>query len=109
MIVIGFDGKKYKDLGIGKINGQQKNIVIDTGVFKHNIFDREKILDKKLDIIKIRGSKKKPIDLEDLVSVYSHVNRQFKIMIKHDLDRSYFFEGCSYNKITRQYELHWGS
>jgi hypothetical protein len=92
-----------------KIVGLDKNVILDSGVFEHNIFDDDNILDKSRDIIEIFGNEDKPIELDDVIDAFKEMNKQFKYMERKNLDgRSYCFEGIHHKK-GNKYEIHWGS
>lgn len=89
-----------------KIIGKNTNVVIDSGIFKHQRYNE--LLDVSKDIIEIFGNEDKEIDLDDVVDAYNEMQSQFdEISEKNMDDRSYEYERIKYNKVTKKYEIIW--
>ena len=93
-----------------KIIGLKRNIIIDSGIFKHNILDYDHLLDESKDIIEIFGNEDKPIELDDVIDAYTEMQNQFNEIKEKSLEGwSYFYEGMTYYPTTGMYHIHWGS
>jgi hypothetical protein len=90
------------------IVGMERRVYINTGIYKHNIFDDKKILNKKEDRIVIRGSKTNPISLNDVLDAYKIMKKQFDFMDENNMGRSYYYEDLRCIDETH-YEICWGS
>lgn len=93
-----------------KIVGLRRNVVIDSGIFKHYFGEGEEFLDKSRDMIEIFGNEDKEIELEDVVDAFQEMENQFnELWRNYTRGRSYCYEGIRYNKAKKRYEIMWGS
>jgi hypothetical protein len=71
--------------------------------------DPDNLVDESKDIMVIKGSKDKPISFNDVIKVFEKMKDQFKELDEKGLDRSYGYEGLSFNKKTNTYEMSYGT
>jgi hypothetical protein len=99
------------------IYGKTHNVIINSEIHKHSlprethgnitIIEGLKLRSINLnDIIIIKGTKIKPINFDDVYKLYKRMQKQID---EFNDDRSYFYEGLSYNKDTGMYQICWGS
>ena len=94
-----------------KIVGQTKTVIFDSGIYAHYCEQQDDdTFDIKKDIIKLRGSSKNPITLNDLVRVFKKMQKQFKILNKeNNYIGPFFYEGIVFNKDKHKWDVWWGS
>jgi len=87
-----------------KIVGLKKNVTIDTGVFRHNKFYNNGLIDETEDIIIILGSEDEPIELSDVLKVFKKMKKQFEeIENKHLNGRTFWYSGLKYDTKQKRY------
>ena len=90
--------------------GRRYVITIDSGIFRHNINDDDKLLDETKDIYELIGDKDNEIEMDDIIYMFKKMQKQFDEMKKKGLDnRSYYYEGIEYDRNTKLYKIYWGS
>lgn len=108
-----------------KIIGLETNVVINSNVYldsepeDYGDEDEDECttslnikngLDLDNDIITIFGTIDKPININDIVSAFDKIKKQFKILEEKNLDnRTFYYEGIIFNAKTNQYDISWGS
>lgn len=92
--------------------GKTETIIIDSGIYKHDIFAGEDETDvqrdarEARDIHTLRGSKNHPITLFQITDALAAMQEQFKHVSE---DRSYYYEGIDFDPDSNMYMIHWGS
>jgi|SRR5271154_2264972 len=97
------------------IIGSNKNIIIDSGIFKHQLEDERDSLDISKDIIKICGSEDKEINVDDVIKVFKKMrnqldevdNKLYDKLFAKKCYRYYNFDGIKYNRHTKKYQIIW--
>lgn len=106
------------------IVGKTRKCILDTGIYKHNQGEIDSSndsddlhLDLSKDIFVIKPKHSKYIELEDLLRVFNHMDRQFKNVDKTKTGQTYFYQGLDTSsqtdtvsdKIKHYYSIDWGS
>ena len=100
---------------ISQTIGSKKSVKINSGIYAHYIEhsddNADLPFDSDNDIIKIHGSKKNPISLDDIICAYEEMLKQFSniIDISGDDYGPFVYEGIKYNKKGKMWVLLWGS
>ena len=97
------------------IIGSNKNVIIDSGIFKHQLENERGALDISKDIIKICGSEEKEINVDDVIEVFKKMQNQldevddtlFEKLFAKKCYMRYIFDGIGYNRRTKRYQIVW--
>lgn len=97
-----------------EIIGKTTTITIDSGVYGHlyGLYGDERYGEKinpKKDIYKLHGTPEKPITLGDLLSKLEKIQKQFDVLEREKIGRSYFYEGMGFDPKKNKIEVNWGS
>lgn len=96
------------------IIGKTITIKIDSGVYSHCRYcysDKkyDKMLNPKKDIFKLRGTPEKPITFDDIIYVFKKIQKQFDVLEREEIGRTYYYEGMGFDPKTNVVSLGWGS
>lgn len=99
-------------LFVQKMIGLKRNIFIDSSIFRRSVEDEkifiDGILDVSKDIIKIHGSKKKPISVNDILRAFNKMDKQFNSLKNLHIYRCITYEGIRYMG-NDKYLICWGT
>lgn len=94
-----------------KIIGLTETVTINSGIYEHADFNttkEEEEMDSGKDFIKIRGSARNPITMNDIVAAYEKIMKQsIKISKSSSGGRTYFYEGIKYNPRSKTWDILW--
>lgn len=89
--------------------GLTESITINSQIYDH-LFELPDNINVHQDIHVISGSMNNPICFTDILTVFNAIQQQFDTLELNGLDdRSYYYEGLSYDPQTRTIFISWGS
>jgi len=110
-----FSAKDFLQLAINIVGTVQK-LTIDTGIYNHcegfvnlDSDSGHDIFDLDNDIFVVVPKRTKYIELEDLLRVVKHTDKQFENVRCFAGGRSYYYEGLVPDRKKHKYVIHWGS
>lgn len=105
--------KDFLKLAVNVV-GIAQRLTIDTQIYNHceglaDSSSEHDVSDLNKDIFVVEPRRTKYIELEDLLCVIEHMDKQFENISYVASGRSYYYEGLNVDRKTHKYVIHWGS